>query len=402
MTPPGPRLAIGLLAAAAVPGLLLHAAAGSERLAAGMTAAPFAWPRVLAAHLVTALPLGLIVASCLRSHRPVNELATGAWVAIGLGAVGLVLVAGPGVGESIASSEFGPVVPLMVRTFLAVLVVVPWCVAALAPEVRKPVAYPGLVFGVGLGLAAVPCALYGDAFAAARTEQAADLLGRERLARADVVLAGLCELGSARPVANRTPVELRKALAAHLPRLRQAAGYPLPPNAPPQARLGRAAMLIQLDRLDAAADQLRPLAAGDVTAALLLASVYRDQEKWADSDALFAAVLDQLLPRAATDPDARGGCLTAFEGLAYNARGDGRPADAERALTRGRAELPSEAAFFDFQLGKHHADGGRPHLALEHLRAAAAADPEKYREPAAKLIATVRSTTPACLPRGPS
>jgi tetratricopeptide (TPR) repeat protein len=211
------------------------------------------------------------------------------------------------------------------------------------------------------------------------------------------VLTGLVELGSDRPVAQKPPAELRKALAAHIPKLRKAADHPLPPSAPPQARIERAALLIQIDRLDEAAALLEPLAPDGDTATLLLATVYRDKGRWAESDALYCGVLDRLLPRAQGDPAAREMCFTAVEGLAFNAREDRRPADAKRVLLRGLESLPSEAAYFHFQLGRHHADGGRPGLAIEHLRTAAALDPAKYGERAATLIRTNRASTPACL-----
>ena len=86
---------------------------------------------------------------------------------------------------------------------------------------------------LGVALAVLPCGLYAEAVTAARTEQANDLLGRERVVRADAVLAGLVELGSDRPVEGKSPAEVRKELAAVLPRLRQAADRPVSVTAPP-------------------------------------------------------------------------------------------------------------------------------------------------------------------------
>ena len=56
------RLVVGCMLAVCVPAAVLHFTAAADRRAAGLTAPPFAWPRMLVAHLVTALPLGLIVA----------------------------------------------------------------------------------------------------------------------------------------------------------------------------------------------------------------------------------------------------------------------------------------------------------------------------------------------------
>jgi tetratricopeptide (TPR) repeat protein len=173
----------------------------------------------------------------------------------------------------------------------------------------------------------------------------------------------------------------------------------LPPNASTQAQIGRAIVLIELDQLEAARGLLEPLAAQDVTITLLLASVLRDQERWSESDVQYSRALERLLPQATTNVNAQEGCRAAFEGLAFNARADGRPADAERVLRRGKETLPDEIAYFDFQLGKHYHDGGRPHLAMEHLRSAADRNPTQYQAPAEKLIRSLRTTTPACLPK---
>ena len=217
-----------------------------------------------------------------------------------------------------------------------------------------------------------------------------------------MLLCGLCELGSDKPIESKSPAELKKALSAHLVKLRRIAEMPLPPSAPPVARIGRATLFIQLDHLDTAADLLQPLVPASLTATLLLATVYRDQERWAASDELFSAILEESLPSAETNPAARAACLTAFEGLAFNARADRRPADAERSLKRGLDALPADQAFFHFQLGKHYADGGRHFLSVEHLETAERLDPARYRESVGRLLRTIRTSTPACLPWRPS
>jgi tetratricopeptide (TPR) repeat protein len=378
--------------AVAVPAAALHFGAADERTAAGLTAPPFGWPRVLVAHLVTALPLGLLLAGRLRTVPAVKESARGLWAVAGLAVAGLAVPLSAALGEAVDGGTAGAAPLLALRAALAVALVLPWCVWLTD---AAPPAGAGLRFGLAAAAALVPCALYADGVAAARTEQAADLFRRGRLVRADAVLAGLVELGGERPVQGKPPAEVRRSLASALPRLRQRAAASLPPTAPPAARLDRAVLMIQLERPADAAALLEPLEA-DHTAALLLASVYRDQERWAESDARFERVLAAALPRAA-DPVARADALTALEGLAFNARADGRPADAERVLTRGLEALPDRAALFHFQLGRHYHDGGQSGRALAHLREAARLDPAEYGEPAARLIRQIQSATPACL-----
>jgi hypothetical protein len=390
------RLFVGSVLAVVIPAAVLHFTA-DERRAAGLTASPFAWPRVLVAHLVTALPLGFLIAGKLRAVPALNETARGLWVGIGCGMAGLAVAVSPAFGEAIAAGGVDATVLLVLRALLAFGLVLPWCVFATDPrgERRSP-GRPGLWFAVCAGLALVPCALYAEAIVAGATKSAEEWATTGRYARAERVLVGLVELGSDRPVAGKPPAELRRELRKELDRLERMARSPLAEGASPQARLMRAEVLIQLDRLDEAADLLRPLAAEHITATLLLAAVERDRGQWASSDELYEVALAELLPKADRDPRSRNMCRLCFDGLAYNARNDRRPADVERALQRGLEALPVDAAYFHFLLGQHYSNTGRPAPAIEHLTRATELDPASYRAPAERIIQHLRTATPGC------
>ncbi len=236
---------------------------------------------------------------------------------------------------------------------------------------------------------------------AARTEEATALLTQKRLAKAEGMVTGLCELGSERPINMMTPAEMRKRLADTLRALRWEANEPFPNTlASPADRLSRAVLLVQLERLDDAASLLRPLVPGDDAATLMLAAVYQNQQRWAESDAHYAAILEKLLPLAPTEDTARTGCRTAFDGLADNARLADRPADAETVSDRALRELPADAAHFHFLLGRHYYDAGRFRLALDHLRTAAQLDQAGLGAPTDDLIRRIRTSTPGCLEAG--
>jgi len=362
-----------------------------------LTAAPFGWPRVLAFHLILALPLGFILAGWARSIPDVRESPRWWWFVGGLAAIGLVLLLGPGCGEAVSAGDMGPVAALVMRSLLAVALVFPWCVVALdSPGMGMRAARPGAMLGVGACLAIVPCGLYANAVIEARTESTSELLNRERLVTAEGQVEGLCELGSDRSLMNRSPVEVRQALAAAIPKLKQAASSTLPVSASATARLNRAVLFIRLDRLDDAAKLLESLDQTE-TVQLLLASVYRDQHRWSESDSLYTQALERSMPRVTADPRARDACMTAIEGLAFNARAERRPADAERVLELGLVAIPTEAAYFHFQLGKHYADGGRAERSTAHLQTATALDPARFQAPASKILGQLRISTPACL-----
>jgi hypothetical protein len=390
------RFVCGLLLAVAVPAAMLHALVPDDvRRAAGLTAAPFAWPRVLVAHLVAALPLGLLVARPLRAAARAHQVPPGAWLVCAVVVLGCVALLSPGLADALSGGEFGEVPLLVLRTLVALALVAPWCAwASDAPE--EPLPHAGVAFTVACGLALVPPAMYASAATAARSASANEWLASGRLAKADRALAGLCELGSDRPVAGKPPGEARRAARRDLDRLERAAQSPLPPTVPPRARFARAEVLIQLDRLDEAAALLEPLAAGSLNAQILLATVDRDRGHFAASAARYEAVLARALPDAAQFPEARETARFAFEGLAFVARADARPADAEAALLRALEALPADAAHFHHLLGRHYHDGGRPARALEHLRRATELDPNLAPR-TAEIERAIRTGTPACL-----
>jgi hypothetical protein len=391
-------LLLGAVAAVAVPAVILDLAAGADRRAAGLSAAPFAWRGALLAHLAAALPLGMVVAGRARAVPRIAAAPRWRWALLGVVVTGLAALLSRRIGAAVGQAEFGPVPPLLLRSLLAFILVLPWCVAAASPpaEARGPVP-AAVAIGVGLGLAVVPCGLYAEAVGAALTREAAALLAQRRLVKAEGVVLGLCELGSERRINLWSPTEVRKRLAAMIPGLQREAARPLPEPAAPSARLDRAVLLIQLERLDEAAALLRPLVPGDETATLMLAALYRNQRRWEESDALYTAALERALPTARTDAEARARCRAAFEGLAENAREARRPAEAEAALKRGLQELPADAARFHFLLGRHYHDAGRVGPALDHLHTAARLDPAGQSGPAEELIRQVRTATPGCL-----
>lgn len=391
------RLLVGCVLAVVVPASVLHLTAGEGRLAAGLTAAPFAWVRVLVGHLVTALPLGLLVAGWARTLPSVNEAARGLWVVIGFVVAGVMAVLCPGLGEGVASGDFGASALLVLRSALAFVLVLPWCVWSRdQPTQSSATSRPGVWFAVCAGLALLPCGLYAEAAILARTATANEHIATGRLVKAERVLTGLVELGGDRPVAGKLPAELKRGVRKELDRLEKNTSYPLSPSAPRDVKFARCVTLIQLDRLDDAAELVQPFATDNPTAIMLLATIDRDRERWAASDAGYEQALAHFLPKVA-DPSVRGSIRLAFEGLAYNARMGHRPADVERALQRGLETLPDEAAYFHFQLGQHYANIGRPALAIDHLTKAADLDPAKNRESANRIIQTLHTTTPTCV-----
>ena len=395
------RLLFGAVLAVVVPALVLDSMVDEVRRTAGLSAAPFAWRRQLVAHLIAALPLGLIVAARCRPALP--ALAWGWWVALAAGVAVLAGAGGGSIGDAVARTELGMVPLLLLRSLFAFVLVGPWCLTAVdpAPRTRPSVPLP-LAIAIGVGLALLPCGLYAEAIITAQTKEAATLLRQKRTARAEGIVIGLRELGSGQTINGTSPSKLAEVLAFRLSALRREMDRP-PRESPSRGdRMTQVPLLIELDRLQEAAALLDPLVPGDDAATMMLAAVYRNLQRWAESDALYSVVLEKLLPRARADGSARLSCRTAFEGLAGNAQMDARPADAEAALTRGLNELPEDASYFHFLLGRHFHDLGRFGIALEHLEAATRLDPTGVGKTADAYVRRIRTATPGCLWRGPA
>lgn len=392
------RAIIAVVLAVAVPALGLHWAAGSERWEWGLTAAPFAWLRLLVSHLITALPLGFVLARWLRSLPAVNEVAATVWLGSGVGMVGLVAAISAGLAEAIAAGTFGSGPLLVLRVLLAVVFVLPWCLAALPPRTEPMLHFNG-VCAVAIAFAVIPCAVYAEALIPARTQAAEEWMASGRYVKAERELVGLVELGSERPVAQKPPAELLMLVRKEIERLQRSVAYPLPATASVRAKLARAEALIQLEQLDEAAGILEPLTATDVNAVLLLAVVNRDRQRWSESDTHYRTALEQLLPWVEVDPIARERACLAFEGLAYNARQQRRQGEVEQILQQAITRLPTDAARFHFLLGQHYASTGRPLRAINHLQQAIEFDPVKHHDAATELIRQLQSSTPSCLIR---
>ncbi|CAN5838115.1 hypothetical protein BH23PLA1_BH23PLA1_07060 [soil metagenome] len=404
----GWKFGIGLAMAVLVPVLVLDAMADPERSELGLTAAPFARQRLLIAHVLTAAPLALVVAARWADRLgPVQGRASAmAWAVLG---TALALAVGsltPSIGLALDSLNAGLLIRTSLRTLLVFGLELPWMLlvvrwtggtwTASEPEPGVPVSgWAPLV--VALALAMLPPAAYADRLAESRASDLQSHLETGRIARARVALRSLLDLGTSRPVGDLPPALAYRSMLRELDRLDRASGRSFV-SSDPEARLQRAFTLIQLDRLEEATRLLGPLAETDTTAALMLAAIWRDVERWSDSERIYRQVLEEFLPRADHDPDALAACLTAFDGLALAGRSSGRPEVAEAAFLQARAGLPDHAAYFAGQLGRHYLDGGRPANALEQFQEAIRLDPDSEAS-LAPLIRSLRVQTPLCVPR---
>jgi tetratricopeptide (TPR) repeat protein len=238
-------------------------------------------------------------------------------------------------------------------------------------------------------LALVPPGVYADRLIAARAGQLSGEMASGRFVKARLLVLGLQEVGA--DPHSLIPVRLAD-LDASIQRLSDRVKHPLPPHTAPGRQIDRAFHLIQLDRLDEAAELLAPWAESEPAAAgLLLAGVRRDQKRWDEAIRTYESVLLRL-PR-----DALEARTIAYQGLAEALIAGGRPDEAETVLSQALQEMPQQAAHWHWQLGNYYFRGGRPLLARQHLGKARDLSPQTMGPRVTPILDSIRRSTPGCL-----
>lgn len=374
-----------------VPFAVLWTATPTDERAAGLIASPFGRPPILAAHLLTALPLSFLLAGVL--HRSTRAGHRAVEIAMCLALTVAIAWASRTWGHEIARSlgrgEDTFAIRVAMRTAWCVLLQTPWlllgCCLSGCPE--SVLRLPGwltvlLAVVVAVGLPAV----YTQALLEAQRQHVAELMARGRWLRAQQQSAGLDDWTPPASL-NRTVTELTAVVAR-----------PLPTNATPKGILSRAQQLAALDRLDEAQQLVRPLADVDPDAGLLLAAIAQDRQQWTESTNRYRAVLDQLATLPTTDA-VKLQRVEAYDGLSFNAREQRDFATAIAVYREALANVEGAEAYYHFQLGRQLQQAGRPDAALEHLETAIRLQPQGYAEQAEPLIQDIRTHTLGCFLR---
>jgi tetratricopeptide (TPR) repeat protein len=420
----GPSMTTRLVAgglAVAVPLGVLCLGVDAARARLGLVQSPFGWAGVAVVHLLATLPLAALLGQAL--SRPVS-LPPISWLVLGGCWALLGLFVGPVLGGLAEGMPLA--VAAAYRVGWCVLLQLPWTAAIFAipttptdstpPTVAEPTppsepagraasgaswwpAVTRLEWALAGAVALLLPTLHASWSAHEEIRAAQDSLERGRLVAAQRTLQALADLGCDELIGDKRPAEWVIILREQLAALARAVEQPLPLRPTLAQKRERAQQLAVLDRLDEAAELLQPLASADVQAAALLAAVEQARGRFAASDTAYRDVLARLgsasLPAEQRDRLA----AAAYNGLAYNARAEGRYRQAEAVYLEALQAMPQAAAVFHFQLGKHYHEGGRPAAALPHLRRAIELDAARYAGPAGDLIEQIEQHTPGCLLR---
>lgn len=226
-----------------------------------------------------------------------------------------------------------------------------------------------------------------------------EFLGRDRWQRAADAADRLAWLGHSLPEKDQTTIEARL--------LKLTRAVQSPPPSSTDGRFQYAIALAQLDRLPEAATLLEPLASHYPGARLLLATVRQAAGDFAASDEAFRIARDEAIALIAIHPQtpkafasvagamgalalraelgnrlsrADEDLVRSYDGLAYNARNDNRPAEAITVYRDALTAHPAAAADYWFQLGKtyqeleQHAEADAAYSEAEKL------NPKAYRD----------------------
>ncbi|MCX7701482.1 MAG: tetratricopeptide repeat protein, partial [Gemmataceae bacterium] len=355
---------------------------------------------MLAAHFIAAAPLAWLLAVPLARSA---EAPVGLWLMLAAIAGLIAPLVSPAIASALDAVEANLLVRTVCRSAIALVFILPGMAAsaALASEISASPSVistdgpssrtPKIALTAAATLALVPPGVYADQLIERRLPQVKTELRSGRFVKARRLILALRETGGNEVIAE---VESLTELDRKIERLADRVKHPLPNSAPLGRRVERAFLLIQLDRLEEAAELLEPLAVDDpATAGLLLAGIRRDQKRWPEAVTVYRRVVEQL---PATAQEAR---QTAFQGLAEALVAAGQPHDAEAVYRQALEQMPTQAAYWHWQLGQHFFRGGRPATALEHLHEAEKLDPTTVGPKVAPLLESIRRATPGCLLR---
>ena len=140
------------------------------------------------------------------------------------------------------------------------------------------------------------------------------------------------------------------------------------------------------------------VAGRDPVAALLLASVYKEQGRWKECDQYCRTAL-VLLEKLRRTEEVIPLWVQAYDNRAAVALEQKRYDEARLIYEEAMRRVSPARAYFHFRLGRLHHTAGRPGTALHHLQEAVNIDPEGMTERVRPVMEDIRLHTPGCLLR---
>lgn len=412
MMRPWPMIFGSVLAATVAIGCLIFA------FSDGRIVSPFGWNRVVVVHGVSSLPLAFVVAGLLCRARlssdakPVAVLLASVWIVL---AVVITVFGGVFIAHLLNVSEAGFTVRMAVRSVWTLVLETPcfWLVLLLV----RPIRMPRRAFGHLMIWSVAVVLLIPFGFVVTLNKKQTDLAKVSwqtfRIDKAVEKVDRLCAVGSmagfgvqespeTREVSDTSEVTARQAQAALMKNaslLIEGVQSLRKQELTEENRLTLSRYLRSLGELEEAVTLLEPIADRMPEAAVMLGRVFQAKNEWAASSKWFQSAVDQLLaadrPEGSRMPDESIPLFhQAYDCLAQNAREMLRYDDAERYYLAAIEQIPSDAAYFHYQLVRHYDLSGRIRNSLLHHQLAHELAPARYASPPPWLQKFFSSSTP--------
>lgn len=406
--------------AAVVSTAALILAAGVDRRSLGLSTSPFGWNRIIVIHTLSTLVLSWWFARVLGQLIPElkERWMTPVWGGVGILIAVLTVLAGIAVDALLDSNQSGYTARLVCRIAWCMALQVPWYMTALAATKgpSRPAVFSTmnlLAFSV-MTAVGIPASFLA-VFLGQQTEYARGHWQQAELLDAMLLVQRLYDVGSTVSLGGRslgdgasvlvevTPQaalrELRNNLTFMQDEIKQLEAAP----ASRDQALQLAQCYLSVGRTDDAEAKLKALAKDDPSSAIILAGLYKDNERTEDSRTWAKKALQlaqQTKPANEHEQFLNEKVqMQAYDMLAVFA---GEVADfqqAEKYLLDALGRLPSLRAEIHDRLGKHFEFIGELTKASEHQREAARLDPEQFSDPASLVSKMLESGAPVGLAR---
>jgi tetratricopeptide (TPR) repeat protein len=358
---------------------------------------PFSWPfgaiDVMVAHLAAVTPLAWLMAGSVRGRS--NRVA----LALIVGAVAWSWMSG--VIDPVAiRSEVEPLgisVVALTRSLAALLIVLPAMAMAWALINPSPIYRSRWGLVLSLLVAIVPPTAYAIDRADRLAGSAVESLRRRTLPSAQEALGVLAVLDPSRVVLDVPLPALRADVAAESAWTRRALA-----NDPPSGPLAHAGLLARLERFDEAERLLAPIAASDIEALLLMASMDQARERYESSFSRYREAERAIVSGRKPESSSPAFLKRALDGQAFAAIRLRRYEEASAAYARSLAAFPSLAASTQLQMARLEAQRGRVGRAVSLAEEAMPGLDADQKAAAVAFLKQLRQETPGCLPRRPS
>ena len=358
----------------------------------GFVRLPYVWPNVAVAYIVSALPLGMLIAAFVRNRisRPFALVAGLPGLLVGI----LVMF----------GSEPQLQIPggWMTRTMLALVVATSSLVFCNALLLKAGLHQPlvprtsWLTTSVCLAFAVVVPSIYLDSRVEYHRQRLSDLMGQYRLGPARDVAEQLNAVAPHLEVNGLLVSQVVNDLNVAVADIESRVADHLPAASMPEDRLDRARNVAILGRVEEVENLLAPLVQArprDPRACNLLGLTYEGSEQWRQSRFWYREA-DQLLADDSAQRDPAD-LLQAVMGIAYAERKLGHYREAEIAYQRA-LELDSSAAM-NFLMAQFYEDSQQAAKAQQHAAIAMKLDPARYQALGRELIDQLETSHFGCM-----